>query len=415
MGLKTKIVSIVNLGIDSQQTFIERRRIKTLNILNLVVIAGLILGATNSVVLKSNYPIWAELVFFGLAIGSLILNKCKKQIFSFLVFTFNVNLSVFFVSKYYPSDVGNYLYYFPVIVSVVLLNNPAKFDRYTATHLVICLVSFLLNLFIEIPTLRNNNFTGEEIKLIWYYNIIFSVLCTIFLSMQLTKLIHDQNKEVLASYYEQQKSQQELTITLNQKETLLAELHHRVKNNLAIVSGLLNLQENATNNTEAKLVLSESKNRIMSMALVHKMLYKNSDFKTINLEKYTNSLLSEILNSYNLSKKIEIVSEFDTIELTTTELIPYGLILNEIITNSIKYAFTDHLSPTIFINAKKNIQTAKIVIGDNGAGFPKDFNLETNDCSIGISLIKTLSNQLDGEARFFNENGARIEINFQYG
>lgn len=415
MDLKNKVASITNFGVDSLQPLIDRRRIKTLNILNLIVIAGLILGATNSLVLKSNYPIWAELVFLGLALSSLILNKYKKQTFSFLVFTFNVNLSVFFVSKYYPSDVGNYLYYFPVIVSVVILNNPAKFDKYTATHLVICIVSFLLNLFIEIPTLRNNNFTGEEIKLIWYYNIIFSVLCTIFLSMLLTKLIHNQNKEVLFSYYEQKKSQQELTTTLNQKEVLLAELHHRVKNNLAIVSGLLNLQEGATDNSEAKLILNESKNRIMSMALVHRMLYQNSDFKTINLEKYTNSLFLEILNSYNLCKKVEINSEFDNIELTTTELIPYGLILNEIITNCVKYAFINNPSPAVYVKVKRNINTIKLIVGDNGAGFTKDFNAESNGNSIGISLIKTLSNQLDGEATFYNDNGAKVEINFQYG
>ncbi|MDX2173002.1 MAG: sensor histidine kinase [Bacteroidota bacterium] len=415
MNLKNKVASITNFGVDSLQPLIDKRRIKTLNILNLIVIAGLVLGATNSLVLKSNYPIWAELIFLGLALSSLILNKYKKQTFSFLVFTFNVNLSVFFVSKYYPSDVGNYLYYFPLIVSVVLLNNPAKFDKYTATHLVICIVSFLFNLFIEIPTLRNNNFTQDEIKLIWYYNIIFSVLCTTFLSMLLTKLIHDQNKEVLFSYYEQKKSQQELTTTLNQKEVLLAELHHRVKNNLAIVSGLLNLQEGATDNSEAKSILNESKNRIMSMALVHRMLYQNSDFKTINIKKYTNSLLLEILNSYNLYEKVGINSEYDDVELTTTELIPYGLILNEIITNCVKYAFIDHPSPNLNLSVKRNINAVKLIVGDNGTGFSKDFNAESNGNSIGISLIKTLSNQLDGEATFYNDNGAKVEINFQYG
>ena len=181
------------------------------------------------------------------------------------------------------------------------------------------------------------------------------------------------------------------------------------------MSGLLNLQENATHNTEAKQVLGESKNRIMSMALVHKMLYKNSDFKTINLQKYTNSLLEEILNSYNLSQKVQITAEYDNVELTITELIPYGLILNEIVTNSIKYAFTNHALPKITVIVQKNIQTVSVVVHDNGPGFPKDFNLDSNDTSLGISLIKTLSNQLDGEAQFFNDNGAKIQINFQYG
>lgn len=415
MYLKSKIISVINLGINSQQTFIERRRIKTLNILNVFVIVSLIIGASNGSVLKSNYPILTELLFLILATFSLLLNKYQKQLWSFLVFTININLSVLFISEYYPKDTGTYLFYFPLIVSIFLLNNPAKFDRYTATHLGISLISFLLSIFIDIPALQNHNFTPENIKLLWTYDIIFSVSTTAFLSLLLSKLIHDQNKEMLLNYYEQQKSQKELTNVLNQKEILLAELHHRVKNNLAIMSGLLNLQENATPNAEAKLVLGESKNRIMSMALVHKMLYKNSDFKTIKLQKYTNSLLIEILNTYNLCNTVKVTGKYDDIELTTTELIPYGLILNEIFTNSIKYAFTNHKTPEIYITAKKNIQTVKLVVHDNGPGFPKDYNIEANDASIGISLIKTLSNQLDGEAQFFNDNGAKIQINFQYG
>ena len=415
MSLKSKIISLTNFGINAEQTFIERRRIKTLNILNLLVIVSLLLGATNGLITKSNYPIWAEIVFLALATFSILLNKYNKQIFSFLVFTFNVNLSVFFISMYYPADVGTYLFFFPIIVSIVLLNNPTKFDKYTATHLGMCLTAFFLSVFVKIPELQNANFSEKEIKLLWYYDVISSVFSTGVISLLLTKLIHDQNKEVLISYEEQKKSQIELQATLIQKETLLAELHHRVKNNLAIMSGLLNLQENATHNTEAKQVLGESKNRIMSMALVHKMLYKNSDFKTINLQKYTNSLLEEILNSYNLSQKVQITAEYDNVELTITELIPYGLILNEIVTNSIKYAFTNHALPKITVIVQKNIQTVSVVVHDNGPGFPKDFNLDSNDTSLGISLIKTLSNQLDGEAQFFNDNGAKIQINFQYG
>lgn len=415
LDLKNKIIAITNYGISGEQSFIDRRRIKTLNILNVFVILSLLAGATNGFFTKSNYPIWAELCFLALALFSLGLNKIKKQTLSFLIFTFNINLSVFFISQYYPASVGNYLYYFPFIVSVVLLNNPAKFDRYIASHILMCLTSFLLSIFIEIPNLRNTSFSPQEIKLIWNYNIIFAIFSTAFVSILLSKLIHDQNKEILASLTEQQKSQKQLTATLIQKETLLAELHHRVKNNLAIISGLLNLQEDATPNIEAKNAIAESKNRIMSMALVHKMLYKNSDFKTINIANYTHILVLEIFNSYKQTQKIELEESYDNIELTTTELIPYGLILNEIITNSIKYAFATNPSPKLQISVKKNIQTIKIAIKDNGAGFPSNFNPESDITSLGISLIKTLSNQLDGEAKFSNNDGAQIEINFRFG
>lgn len=415
MSLKSKIIVLTNYGISNGQSFVEKRRIKTLNILNAFVILSLLAGATNGFITKSNYPIWAELTFLALAFFSIFLNKINKQTLSFLIFTLNINLSVFFVSEYYPVDVGNYLYYFPFIISIVLLNNPTKFDRYTATHLIMGFTSFLLSIFIEVPSIQNTNFSPEEIKLIWYYNIVFSIFSTAVLSILLSKLIHDQNKEILASLIEQQKSQQKLNITLTQKETLLAELHHRVKNNLAIISGLLNLQEDATTNLEAKQAIAESKNRIMSMALVHKMLYNDSDFKTVNVAKYSNVLLLEIFNSYKHTQKIELDENYDNIEFTSSELIPYGLILNEIITNSIKYAFNNNPSPKLSINVKKNIQTINLVIKDNGIGFPANFNAETDTTSLGISLIKTLSNQLDGEAKFFNDNGAKIEINFQFG
>jgi two-component sensor histidine kinase len=414
MSLGSFTKKIVAFGLIEGQTFQDRRRIKTLNILNVVVILSLLMGATNGIILKSNYPIWVELLFTALCFVSLVLNKYNKTLASFIVFTFNINLSVFFVNKYYPPEAGTILFYFPLILSIALLQNPSKIDKYSLFHIGFCLLSFFFSEFVDIPQIRNPNFTPENIKLLWKYDLVFAVLCTMVLSVLLTKLIHDQNREVMENLHEQKRSKEELGILVKQKEVLLAELHHRVKNNLAIISGLLNLQHDNVKNEEARNVIGETKSRIMSMALVHKMLFNNPTIKNIHLPHYIHQLVNELFHSYNLAYKVKLVEDYQEVEIPVNNIIPLGLIMNEIITNCIKYAFCPKGSnnPQLTIILKKDEQNAKLCFSDSGPGFKASVLDNTETTSLGISLINSLTEQIEGKVIFLNDNGAKIELEF---
>ncbi|MDO9256188.1 MAG: PAS domain S-box protein [Bacteroidales bacterium] len=205
---------------------------------------------------------------------------------------------------------------------------------------------------------------------------------------------------------------------LHEKEILLREVHHRVKNNLQVVSSLLNLQANKIADKSIKEILEQSRNRIRSIALVHEKLYQTGNFAEINIKEYSRSLVAELFRVYLADpQKIHIRTEIEDVNIPLVYAIPYGLILNEIISNSLKYAFPkDRVTkqkPEIFIKLKtlpdKYLQ---ICTGDNGIGLPDDYSV-TDSLSLGLYLIRILATeQLDGEIEIDNKKGTIFTITF---
>jgi len=412
--LKKVFITLINFGVEEVQSSYDKRRIKATNLINLLVIFFICIGFTNYFILKSDFAAGPVTCFMLLACVSLYLNKIHKINASFLLFTINVNLSIFFINEYYPYEVGAYLFYFPLIVSVVLLNNPSFRDKHSVIHFSICILFIAASLILEFPDFQLQLLGPGQIKALWLYDLVMAALLTAILSFLLTRIIYVQNKEIIAQNDHLKEAKEIVNASLREKEILLAELHHRVKNNLAIISGLLNLQEDAITNAEAKQIIGDSRSRIMSMALVHKMLYENNELKSIDLGKYASELVYELFYSYNMVKSVTVNEDFDTIVLPVNKSIPLGLILNEVVTNSIKYTFKS-------LGGKKGVfdltiklcnNQVKLLVKDNGPGFPKDFNSQSDTTSLGIFLIKTLAEQIDGSVHFSNDNGARIELNF---
>ncbi len=209
-----------------------------------------------------------------------------------------------------------------------------------------------------------------------------------------------------------------LKATLKEKEILLREVHHRVKNNLQVVSSLLSLQSNRIADQAVKDMLGQSRNRIRSIALVHEKLYQSGNFAEINLKDYSGSLLTELFRLYiSDPDKIKIRTEIEDINIPLIYAIPCGLILNEIISNSLKYAFPKNweaeAKPEIFISFKtlpnKQLQ---LCAGDNGIGLPADYQL-TGASSLGLYLIHILATeQLDGKLEIDNKKGSNFTIVF---
>ena len=198
---------------------------------------------------------------------------------------------------------------------------------------------------------------------------------------------------------------------LKEKEILLAEIHHRVKNNLAIIVGLLNLQSEKIIDNTAKFLITESRNRVLSMALIHDKLYRNDRLSSINFGFYLNELVYEIHHSYTpmIKKSIDIKLNLSEVFLNVNYAIPCGLIINEILTNCYKHAFVDRESGQISIVLQKENDRILIDIADNGNG-RLDEHIKPE--SLGMEVIKSLVKQIDGKSNFSTSAGTRFELSF---
>lgn len=212
-------------------------------------------------------------------------------------------------------------------------------------------------------------------------------------------------------FFTNKKNNKLLTKSLYEKEVLLKEVHHRVKNNLQLVSSFFNLQAShgGENNSDDDFI-NKIQAKIHSIALIHEKLYKTNDFSSIDMKCYFTELLVFLKKTYSLtSKKIEIVTDIEEVNLSVAQLSPCGLIINEVITNSIKHAFPNNQSGKIEFNASVKNNVCCILIKDNGVGIS---NINTKSPSLGLKLINGLVNQIGGNITVDNLDGAIFKIEF---
>lgn len=212
---------------------------------------------------------------------------------------------------------------------------------------------------------------------------------------------------------ERKRAEEQIKASLQEKEVLLKEIHHRVKNNLQIISSLLNLQADYLKDNQALEVFKDSQNRIESMALIHEKLYQSQDLARINFADYIQDLVTNLFYSYNVSSStITLKMNVEEVFLVIDAAIPCGLIINELISNSLKYAFPQTEPGEIcieFCSLEANLFT--LTISDNGVGFAQNFDFQTTE-SLGLRLVKGLTHQLQGNIDFISQNGVKYKIIF---
>ena len=195
---------------------------------------------------------------------------------------------------------------------------------------------------------------------------------------------------------DKKEAQKKLVESLNEKEILLKEVHHRVKNNLQIISSILNLQGSYVDDDPRMLeLLRESQDRIRSMSFIHESLYQTKNFSHVDLANYIDGLTRNLMMSYSLSGKIELDKDLEHVELGLDQAIPCGLILNELISNTLKHAYPIDGAGRIHITLRQQNGQVEISIGDDGKGLPEGFDDE-RDANLGLQLVHTLIDQLDG-------------------
>lgn len=220
---------------------------------------------------------------------------------------------------------------------------------------------------------------------------------------------------VIVDISELKESENKLKALLDEKELLIKEVHHRVKNNMQIISSLLSLQKNFVDDEEAVNLLQESQNRVKSMAMIHEKLYQSNDLIHINIAEYIKNLVYDLFNSYAIKKEqIKLHIEVEEISLGIETAVPLGIIISELISNSLKHAFPNGEKGEVYVRLKTldNNGTYELRISDDGVGSPeKANNQETN--TLGLQLVNTLTKQLNGFTKLNRECGTEFTIIFK--
>lgn len=227
---------------------------------------------------------------------------------------------------------------------------------------------------------------------------------------------HEQLEEVSCLAYDitdRKEIDKRIRESLKEKEVLLQEVHHRVKNNLQVISSILSLQSSFVDDEKILELLEESRNRIKSMSYIHEALYQRKDFSSIEFTDYVRTIVSNLVHTYSVTaQRVDLVTDFDEVYLSIDQSIPCGLIINELVSNAMKYAYEGIETPTLNICIKEVEKgTITICVADNGIGLPEDFRYEEAD-SLGIQLVYTLAEQLDGTVQIEREGGTQFLITF---
>ncbi len=209
-------------------------------------------------------------------------------------------------------------------------------------------------------------------------------------------------------------AEEQIQQDLKVKEVLLKEVHHRVKNNLTVITSLLSLQARTiTDKEQAFEAFNESRNRIISMALVHEHLYRSDDFSKVDMKKYIETLAIDLKHTLAPEKNIELNMDVKDVQLDVNNAIPCGLVLNELLTNIYKHAFPNSNNGKVNISFQSDSNsTYELIVQDNGRGLPENFNIE-NSNTLGLQLMHMLSQQLDGKMTVKNQDGATFKIRFK--
>lgn len=210
---------------------------------------------------------------------------------------------------------------------------------------------------------------------------------------------------------------QEAALSLEEKETLLREIHHRVKNNMQIISSIINLHKNQDSGKSNDRVMQECQNRIQSMAMVHDMLYQSNNLAELSFDEYVEQLVGSILNFNNIpGDSVDVTINVPSyLDISLSQAVPCGLIINELVTNACEHAFERTRENELIVEFKETPEGYELRVRDNGPGLPDDLDLDSVD-SVGLDIVRALSNyELQGDLRISSEPMTTVELSFQLG
>lgn len=384
------------------------------------------LSDKTKLILKVNYVssvfaiVFALICFFVLKITSIIpytfllfgvLNLVNTIGFNYhksLLFTYNTSsilalVSAFIITLYSGGINSPFIFTLALIVFAGYVTTKQFGQVYL--NLIFFLIILIFSQSIPDFSFTENVIPEKSRNIFGLFSILFSVylLGNVF------------GKSLLKTHHALYRSKKELTSQMEEKETLLKEVHHRVKNNLQTVSSLLSLQSRNVEEARMKTLLKSTQNRVISMAMVHEMLYMRKDIAHIEYKSYVQELSEYLIRSIKgLDSKVHLKIDIPDIKLGIDTAIPLGLLINEAVTNALKYGFADEEEGEIYIVLKKELDKQYVLnIGDNGVGYPETVDYKTTK-SLGLKLIHNLTRQLRGTIqRDSSKKGTNYIIKFQ--
>lgn len=401
---------LINLGVSESSSPQTSRRIRGMNFLALLWIFPILSMAIFCI----KTPEWhyGLLIFMTCTMLFLVLvfNSFGNFKISTAIFLLVINFNLTLVNALFEFNYGTYLYLFPLFACVSFLHPLPKYK----SMLTISLVGMILihgTTYFLVSSYPSNELILHPQSLFTKLNYILSFSLTLIIILKYNILQSQQNIALDSKIHVNQQQKILLEETLRERTILLSEIHHRTKNNLAIVSSMLNLQRHHVENEDLKTILLDCSNRVHSMASVHQKLYEKGNFTKIDLKDYLENLVKDLEQTiFPRHKKIDMRVEIDSFELTSEKAIPCALILNELITNSVKHAFRE-TGGILEIKIKKIAQQVLLMIQDNGPGF--DYNPTQNHLSLGMTLIEALAEQLDGHFEFNTQSGTIFTLTFK--
>ena len=297
---------------------------------------------------------------------------------------------------------------FIFMISLIAFGGYINSRVYGRIYLYIIIILIFLIFSQSIPELKFvENVVPEDSKPMFS---LISILFAVFL------LGNTFGKSLLKTYNALYRSKKTMAIQVQEKENLLKEVHHRVKNNLQTVSSLLSLQSRNIDNSPLKGLLKGTQNRVIAMAMVHEMLYMRNDISHIEYKSYVQELSEYLIRSIKgIDNNVDLKIDIPDIKLGIDTAIPLGLLINETVTNALKYGIKEDEQGEIFIGLRKEGQNTDeyiLEIGDNGVGFPETIN-HKNTKSLGLKLIHNLTRQLRGTIeRDTSKKGTNYIIKF---
>lgn len=334
-----------------------------------------------------------------LFIFSLVASRNGYLNTSKILIIITTNYAILSLNLYFGKDAGFLLYYFaaPLVIFTLFHYRQKKqvifgLFFYFSSYLI----AEIINEKGALPLIEVDALTKT-----WMHS-----LNTVMAFSYLVFLAFGFAKEHYESYEKLTNQHNFLERILREKNTLLSETHHRVKNNMAVISGLLDLQMMYNNQPELKQLLTSSKSRIKSMSLVHESLYSQKDVGEIDFKEYISKVVQEIESSHKKETKVVVHLAIDKMNFDLQKAVPLGLIINELITNAYKHAFLGSSQGAIFLDFKKE-ENYTLIVRDNGIGMSED----KND-TMGLSLIHALVKQIDGSYQFSSNAGTIFKMTF---
>ena len=388
--------SVINAGVTPDLDAFDGNCIRATNRIGFFGALASSIGISYGFFLQDAYSSSLSIVIFPFLVSILLLNRYQKNLLAIFLGFVALSIIIAFFSIINGEDSATHFLFSTAIISLTLFYRKEKSIRHFFGSMGVIMIAVIIVAisFLYDPQLVPQNSEWDSFfqrRLVY----ILLLLASLFLTFML--------------FYSYKKNYKFLENAVEEQETLLAELNHRVKNNMAIIVSLLNMQKNRTDNLETQGALQDVHDRVMSMALVHQKMYQKQNISMVELAPYITELISEIRNSIDIKKNITFKTEIEPIQLDISTTIPLGLILNELITNAIKHAFPNKENPEIFISLKKVDENYfEVLVFDNGIGSSPPHLKKSN--GLGLSLIESLSDQINGKCEFTSDNGLRFKL-----